>query len=465
MRHQELALAGLSCLGALWLACTAPAPVAKPAVPAPAASPPSAEAIAPEPLATSSGEAHAATEHEPPPPPPTQLDPDGNGTPDPAGEGELEMGGHFERLGRHWGALQRICDMQPHGDSLLLAHATRPLGWDGATLTRYLKSPSNPKRPFELVFDWNRPGEPSKGGGAGQGFLRIRSLDGRLYVPDADPPYLGLRLRGGIEGYLFESDREGKFARARHPRKLPPGEPKNGNPGAAVLPRAYHSFDVIRYRGLFYVSIGAASLDGEARGALLVSRDGVEFDYAGADYPGVTEGGVWRLTYMVRFKDRLYTGLESLGVFDPHDYLVWELPQNEAMLSRAHARAARASPTGGGSTLRWYTDRGKLYWISEGAQGTVLRVTSDGDTWTVIDLPQAAGAPSDLIRYKDSLVVLTEHALLSLDSSGVERIAPAPDPSPFRHDDHYCRAPLAVFDGRLYAGGQKKGYLYRLEPD
>ena len=396
--------------------------------------------------------------------PPPQLDPDGHGAPDPAGTGEIEVGGRFVRLGRHWGALHRICDMQPHGGSLLLAHATRPLGWDGATLTRYLASPPNPKRPFELAFDWNRPGEPTRGGGAGQGFLRIRLIEDRLYVPDADPPHLGLGLGSGIEGYLFISDAEGRFARARHPRKLPPLAPRDGKAGAALLPRAYHSFDVIRYRGLYYASIGAASPDGEARGALLVSRDGIEFAYEGADYPERTEGGVWRLTYMVRFKDRLYTGLESLGVFDPHDYLVWELPHDGTSLSRGHHRAVRVGSGGGESTLRWYADGGKLYWISEGADGTVLRVTSDGDTWTPIELPADAGAPSDLIRYKGRLVVLTEHALLSLESTGAQPIVSIVTPSPFRADDHYCRAPLAVFDGRLYAGGQKKGELYRLEP-
>jgi hypothetical protein len=235
--------------------------------------------------------------------------------------------------------------------------------------------------------------------------------------------------------------------------------------GAAVLPRAYHTFDVIRFRGLHYASTGAASPDREARGALLVSDDGVTFRYEAADYPGSAENGVWRLTYMVRFKDRLLTGIESLGVFDPHDYLSWELPEGAPELSREHARPVRVSRAGGASTLRWYADQGKLYWIARDREGTRLRVTTDGETWKVIELPEDAGAPSDLVRYKDGLVVLTENALLALSETTVSWVVNAPDPSPFRHDDHYCAAPLSVFQGKLYAGGQRKGALYRLEPD
>ena len=92
--------------------------------------------------------------------------------------------GHFERVGRAPLALQRICDLTPLGDALCAAHATRPLGLDGATITRY--RPSDPK-PFSVAFDWNRAGEPTKGGGAGQGFLRVHAIGGRLFVTDADP--------------------------------------------------------------------------------------------------------------------------------------------------------------------------------------------------------------------------------------------------------------------------------------
>ncbi|HXK17877.1 MAG TPA: hypothetical protein VNG33_08745, partial [Polyangiaceae bacterium] len=157
---------------------------------APVAQPPSASVAhvgspkaVPTPPLVASAAPSAAVPDAPP-----QLDPDGN---DESASAEIKLPehAHFEKVGRHWGALERICDFAVLGDALYMAHATRPLGLGGATITRYQP---NVKPAFALAFNWNREGEPEQGGGAGQGFLRVRSIDGRLYVPDADPPYLGL---------------------------------------------------------------------------------------------------------------------------------------------------------------------------------------------------------------------------------------------------------------------------------
>ena len=73
-------------------------------------------------------------------------------------------------------------------------------------------------------------------GGAGQGFLRVHAIGGRLFVPDADPPYAGFGfVDAATEGYVFLSDRDGNFAPARGERALPPAAPDaSGRPGAAV---------------------------------------------------------------------------------------------------------------------------------------------------------------------------------------------------------------------------------------
>ena len=116
---------------------------------------------------------------------PSQLDPDGNDDPVDTGLGEIPDAGHFERVGTPPLALTRICDLRPFMGSLYAAHANQPLGTDGATITRY--TPVAPdagggraRSPFHIAFDWNRPGQPTEGGGAGQGFLRVRSIGGRL---------------------------------------------------------------------------------------------------------------------------------------------------------------------------------------------------------------------------------------------------------------------------------------------
>ena len=144
-----------------------------------------------------------------------QLEPDGNDDAQDPGTGSVPTEAHFERVGRPPLALRRICDLTPFGGALYAAHANEPLGTDGATITRY---DPDAARPFTVAFDWNRPGEPTKGGGAGQGFLRVRTIGGRLFVPDSDPPYNGLGLVDrGTEGYVFLSDTSGVFAPPRAP--------------------------------------------------------------------------------------------------------------------------------------------------------------------------------------------------------------------------------------------------------
>lgn len=72
-----------------------------------------------------------------------------------------------------------------------------------------------------------------------------------------------------------------------------------------------------------------------------------------------------------------------------------------------------------------------------------------------------------MTRFRDAVVVLTERGLHRLDdatgTTAVATIARIEDKkSPFEIGDFFCTAPLAVLDGRLYAGGQRGGTLYRL---
>ena len=72
-----------------------------------------------------------------------------------------------------------------------------------------------------------------------------------------------------------------------------------------------------------------------------------------------------------------------------------------------------------------------------------------------------------MTRFRDAVVVLTERGLHRLDAetgttaiSTIARIETKK--SPFEISDYFCTAPHAVFDGALYAGGQRCGTLYRL---
>lgn len=407
-----------------------------------------------------------------------QLDPDGNDELDEAPSGALASAYELVRVGRAPLSLRRICDLSAHEGRLYLAHANQPLGTDGATLSSF--DPRATERPFRVVFDWNRPGEPARGGGAGQGFVRIRRIEGRLFVPDADPPYDGFGLLDhGTEGYVFVSDPHGAFAPARAPHFRPPAGPDAaGKAGAAVVPRAYHEIDVVKFRGRIYLSTGSVppgerAWRGPAPGALHVaSADRARFTYE-VGFPVPYRDGVWRLTYLVRFRDRLYAGIQDYDGKSPWDYVVFAPGAGAAAITPTDARPARVTDDGAASTLRWLADRGRLYWIAWGRDGVRLRVTSDGDTWNAIDLPDGVGSPTDVRRFRDGLVVLTTRALVRVDGETPVVLGSVPlaggakekaTPSPFALDDIFCSAPLGVLGGELYAGGQRDGALYRWDP-
>ncbi len=464
-----------------------------------------------------------------------QIDEDGNDDPEDPGEGTAPSSGRFEKVGTAPLALTRICDLTPLGDALYAAHAHTPLGTDGATITRYIP---DDKKPFAIAFDWNRPGEPAKGGGAGQGFLRVHAIGGRLFVADADPPYNGLGLvEYGTEGYVFVSDRAGKFAPPRAPNYRPPGVPdllhwEEGRAGAAILPRAYHVIDVVRFRGGLYASTGSVppkerAWHGPSPGALhRANEDGSRWTYE-VDYPFPWQNGVWRLTFLVRFRDRLYAGIQDYDGREPNDYVYFApdasanakavdagapasasapadagreggvAPPPEPLLKREDLHAVRVTRSGAAGTVRWWVDSrakpARLYWIAWSRDtGVALRVTVDGDHWAVLPLPADAGRPTDVTRFRDAVVVLTERGLYRLSGDAIDGPAradavtgggvgtvtatpiarldeaadggapPKDKKSPFDVTDFFCSAPLAVFKNELYAGGQRGGSLYKL---
>jgi hypothetical protein len=415
----------------------------------------------------------------PPPPAIVQLEADGNDDPEDPGIGTIPESGRLERLGRPPLALQRICDLTPFQGALYAAHANQPLGTDGATITRYVPPAAEEDAGvtrkasrFSVAFDWNRPGEPTEGGGAGQGFLRVHAIGGRLFVPDSDPPYNGFGIsEGGTEGFVYVSDEGGKFARAVGEHFRPPAPPKpDGGAGAGVLPRAYHVLDVIRFRGRMYASTGSVppkerAWRGPSPGALHVANESLSRWNYEVGYPVPYKDGVWRLGFLVRFKDRLYAGIQDYDGREPNDFVVVDPPHDSDKISQDDLRGIRVTARGGALTLRWFADRAKLYWIALEKDGRgVLRVTSDGEAWEEIKLPDDVARPTDLIRFRDGLVVLTENALVRIDRDSPEVIARvAGKKSPFEITDAFCAAPLGVLGGELYAGGQRDGALYKLE--
>jgi hypothetical protein len=162
---------------------------------------------------------------------------------------------------------------------------------------------------------------------------------------------------------------------------------------------------------------------------------------------------------MVRYRDKLYAGIQEYYPREPNDFVVFDGDKLEPR---------RVTDEGGAETLRWYADAGSLYWITIDKDGSGrLRVTHDAKTWKTIDVPASAGRPTDITRFRDGLVVLTEHALFKLDGETLTSIATWPNTGDtkklFAADDFFCAAPLAVYENDLYAGSQKDGALYKFE--
>jgi hypothetical protein len=429
----------------------------------------------------------------PPAPPPYAFSDDGD---DDADEAEdlptRKLGSHLTltKVGTAPNALTRVCDLTSFKGSLYAAHANQPLGTDGATITRYSKDTGK----FAIAFDWNRPGEPTKGGGGGQGFLRVHKFNGRLYVADADPPYNGLAMvEYGTEGYVFVSDEAGKFAGARMPNFKPPLAPDaNGKAGASVLPRAYHVIDVMRFGSEFFASTGSVppterAWHGPSPGALHRARPDLSRFVYDVDYPYPYQNGVWRLTYMTRFHGRLYAGIQDYDGREPNDYVYFtpdaadsksvgdlgDAGMDRLAQNRTRLKAFRVSDSGAAETLRWRVDQKThtLYWIAWTRDGVNLRGTRDGDTWETIEIPASAGRPTDIRRFGEELVILAERALLSLAPDGTTKellhldLPGAKDKkkAAFELSDFFCAAPLGIYKGQLYVGGQRGGTLYRID--
>jgi hypothetical protein len=237
------------------------------------------------------------------------------------------------------------------------------------------------------------------------------------------------------------------------------------------LPRAYHVLDAIRFRGRLYASTGSVpptehAWNGPSPGALHVANGSWSRWTYEVDYPFPWHNGVWRLGFLVRFKDRLYAGIQDYDGREPNDFVFFAPPAGSSVIDHKDTHPVRITTGGAALTLRWFTDRGRLYWIALQRDGSgTLRVSSDGDTWEAIALPAEGGRPTDIVRFRGALVVLTERALYRLDGTSVVPIASIKDKkSPFELTDSFCSAPLAVYRNELYAGGQRDGALYRLTP-
>jgi hypothetical protein len=363
----------------------------------------------------------------------------------------------FERVEPLAGAHPRVCDLVGFGGGVYTATATEPIMLDGAHVDRLDPAAAT----WDRVLDWDRGGAPGVTHEVGgQGFSRLRVIDGRLWATDADAPeYGGFGLTdAGFEDYIFVSDHAGRYP-ALEAGARPPA-------GTRVAARSFHVLDVITYAGALVATGGTidTTRSGGTRypGALFVG------DVTGPVleprfFPGVGHPvGVVRTTTAHRFGGRLYVGLQNNERRVRWDVAV--LTGDPRAPSTPAPVLARLTDEGGWITRRFASGGGRLYWLAERDRRGAVWASRDGVRFARLQLPAGAGEPQDLLVAGATRWLLTTSGLWRAtgDDDAFVRVADAPSGDPFGDRNAFCSAPLAAAAGTLWAGSTRDGAVYRI---
>jgi hypothetical protein len=343
---------------------------------------------------------------------------DASTTPDAApecsapGDCPLLEGVGFEKLGEPSPGYNVITDIVSFSGRLFASASANPLNAFGAAVASTADGVSF----ADAVID-----ETS------QGFLRLRVIDGALFVPDGDP-------NGYDPGWVWVSADGAEFERT-------------------TVPGAVHTFDVASYEGALLASNGM--LDG---GGSLCALDA-----GGESWTEIQSTPYQRLRFLAVFAGRLYAAKRMIGADE--DYLVWSGPAADGEVEAVDALEGEAN------TWTWFSSAaaGRLYW-SFGAAGSVgVAATGDGETWQSIEALDGEFV-SAFAELDGNVYALGNKGLWGTsDGTTFVRIAEAPSGTTFAPvpvDGGYnaeATASLAVHDGRLWCGSSTDGHLYRVE--
>lgn len=320
-------------------------------------------------------------------------------------------GAQFVEAGRPPGGHPIITDLEVFSGRLYVTTSRNPLGEFGANVFSTVDGGT-----FSSVLD-----DPSS-----QGFLRLRVIDGRLYIPDGDP-------NGYDPGYVYVDDGSGMLLRT-------------------TIPGAVHTFDVAGFGGDVLASNGMMS----GKGSLC--RRG------GETWPEVAATQYGRLRYMASFNGRLFVGKSAVG--SSADYLSWS-----GGVAGSSGQPVDAAP-GEAVTFRWYVSEGtgRLFWSSTSSAGAKIRHTQDGQTWT--EIPTLEGLfVSDFADFGGRVYALAHTGLWESTDDG-DSFAPVLEPPAAGAFDPLsvgqgisvdAMASMVGFDGTLWVGSSSNGTLYRVQ--
>lgn len=330
--------------------------------------------------------------------------------PAPPGPAPLPTQATLARVGAPPGGLPVISDLEVFDDALWLATSLDPLARFGAQVWRW-----DPAGGFVLALD-----DPTS-----QGFLRARALDGKLYVPDADPD-------GLAPGYVHVFD-----SAVARPRRT-------------TVDAQVHGFDVVAFGG------GLVSLGGLDTAESSVSR----FDpalgrwtvasrgpFSRLKYGGVLDGALIATKRVVGSPADLVR-VDAAGVQTGLDLIAGEanVPCVEALrgalyvtlASSAGVAHVRLEPGGAAVPLTGISGA-LLFDFVEHTDGNVYAVGTDG-------------AQTSFVYGSADGVVFQR--LVTVNDARFGRVGNNADGRPS----------IASFQGRLYLGSSTDGALYRLDP-
>ena len=328
-------------------------------------------------------------------------------------EDTLLRSASFSRLAPPLSGPATISDLASHDGRLYGVANRQPLGGGRALLFS-----TSDGREFERLLAEE----------ASEGLLRVRTIAGTLWIPDADPA-------GRSSGRVF---RLSEGAALREER----------------LPAALHTFDIARHAGQLLASNGMR----DGRGALL-RRDGPN------RWTRVATSPSRRLKWLVLYRGALLASKRPHG--SQADFVRWRGPRAEGPGEPVDAAPGEAV------TFRWHaSERGRLFWSLLSSDGFEVRVTDDGEHW--VKVPELAGLfVSAFTELNGALYVLTDAGLYgSLDHTHFERVAAAPNRATFgpvrtggSRANSDATASMTSHAGSLWCGSSTDGHLYRVTSD
>lgn len=328
----------------------------------------------------------------------------------------LLSGVTFVYKGKPSGGLNVIGDMEVFNGKVYLTNAQNPLGEWGAKLWSTTDGVSYTNHIDDSTS---------------QGYIRIKVIDGKMYVPDADP-------NGLDPGVIYTSTDGTTFTKT-------------------FVTGAVHTFDVVKFMNKIFCSNGM----GSGTGGLC------KFDGTGTWSSVSTSLFGFRHKYMVAFNSKLFIANRQTG--SGVDYFRYDGDPDSASAAQVDAVNDGAGGSNS-STVRWFvSSKGKLYWSVMVGQTLGVMYSDDGMTWTA-NTSIGVKFVSDFAELDGNLYALAHDGLYgSQDHVTFTKICDAPTDNSFwplevsGGVNPDASGSMVTYNGALWCGSCTTGKVFKVQ--